>query len=168
MESPNAQNVLQSKDVRVEIYDGDNLLAALSELVTHWVYVPAYINDAGEQVDPVVHIEHMMTAAAAKDFAVLNNSEDLSVVVVMMDSDGSDVCKHVFTPSEATVQPGDLSLGRTHDVTSTLVLTVGSEVFFVPPDYEDLAEDLEEDDEDEDGDDDEDDDLDDEDGEADE
>jgi hypothetical protein len=42
------------------------------------------------------------------------------------------------------------------------VLTVGSEVFFVPPDYEDLAEDLEEDDEDED------DDLDDEDGEADE
>jgi hypothetical protein len=87
-----------------------------------------------------------MTAAAAKDFMVLTNSEDLSVVVVMMDEDGVDVCKHIFTPSDATVQPGDLSLGRSHAVTSTLLLTVESEVFFVPPDYEDLEDDTDEED----------------------
>lgn len=146
MESPNSPNVLQSKNVRVELYDGEKLLAALSELVTHWAYSPAFINEAGEQVDPVIHIEHTMTAAAAKDFMVLTNSEDLSVIVVMMDENGVDVCKHMFTPSDATVQPGDLSLGRAHEISSTLLLTVESEVFFVPPDYEDLLE------EDEDGD----------------
>lgn len=155
MESPNPLEVLASKDVRVELYSGEKLLAALSELVTHWSYTPAYINDAGEQVEPAVTVTHTMTAPAAKEFMELTNSSDLSINVVFVDKEGADACAHHFTPSDVTIVPDDLSLTRSHEVSSNLQFTIEAEAFFVPPDYEPE----EDDDEDEDDEDDEDDEL---------
>lgn len=147
MESPNDPVVLKSKDFRVELFAGEKHLVALSELVSHWAYVPAYVNEAGEQVDPVVQIAHTMTAAAAQDFMELTRSTNLSINVVMVNSQGEEVCEHHFTANDITVVPDALSYALKDDLSSTLNLTVDGEEFFVPIGYE-PPEDEEEDDDD--------------------
>ena len=150
MESPNDPVVLKSKDFRVELFAGEKHLVALSELVSHWAYVPAYVNEAGEQVDPVVQIAHTMTAEAAKDFMELTRSTSLSINVVLVNSQGEEICEHHFTANDITVVPDPMSYARNDDVSSTLNLTVDGEEFFVPIGYEPPEDEEEDDGEDED------------------